>query len=383
MNRLFKNLKTMALALIGLVAFLTPQSALAGGAMANSVGVSDESLFMILVLVAGFQLLAIVVIAGVIKSIVSNKEVWQNRWGKGAAVLTTLFVLTSSQSFAADADFDALVTLDDTAFMALVTLNLFLFVAFIYLATKLNGLMRALMADADGKVPETFMDKINTMLTDAVPVEREGDVMMDHEYDGIRELDNNLPPWWLYGFYFTIVFGIAYIVVFHVTKTSDLQIAEYHAEVEAAEAAKEAFVATQENVVDESNVELLTDATALANGAKSFKLYCAACHGESGGSSPGGVGPNLTDDYWIHGGTVTDVFKTIKYGVPSKGMVSWEAQLNPTQIQEVSSFIISLKGTNPPNAKEAQGELVGSAESADAAPAEGEEEAPAETETAE
>jgi cytochrome c oxidase cbb3-type subunit 3 len=356
----FNNIrKAIGATLIGALATLLPQSAMAGNALVNGTGVSDETLFLILAVIAIFQLVAILVIAGVIKSIVQNKEVWQMRWGKGAAGVATLFLLfTASSAHAAeDADFDALVNMGDTGFIALVTLNLFLFFAFLYLVSKLNGLFKMLMQDEEGKVPETFMDKVNAMLTDAVPVEKEEDVLMDHEYDGIHELDNNLPPWWLYGFYFSIVFGVVYVINYHFTDNGKLQIEEYVAEMEAAEEAKAAFVATQENTVDESNVELLTDASDLAAGGKTFKLYCAPCHGENGGSMPGGVGPNLTDDYWIHGGSVTDIFKTIKYGVPEKGMVSWQAQLNPTQIQQVSSYIKSLKGTNPENAKEPQGDL--------------------------
>ena len=357
MKSLKINNKTWAVAALGLIASFAPQHALASTALVNGTGVSDEGLFIILAVIAIFQLLAILVIAGVIKSIVSNKEVWQMRWGKGAGIITLLFMLTGSQAFAQDGDFDALVTLDDTAFLALITLNLFLFFAFIYLASKLNGLFKVLMKDEEGKVPETFIDKINVLLTDAVPVESEEEVLMDHEYDGIQELDNNLPPWWLYGFYASIVFAVIYLFNYHITGNGDLQIAEYNNEMLEAEAAKAAFVTTQENVVDESNVELLTDAADLAAGGKTFKLYCAPCHGENGGSQPGGVGPNLTDEYWIHGGAVTDIFKTIKYGVPEKGMVSWQAQLNPTQIQQVSSFIKSLAGTYPENPKEPQGDL--------------------------
>ena len=357
MKSLKINNKFWAAAALGLIASFTPQYALASSALVNGTGVSDEGLFIILAVIAIFQLLAILVIAGVIKSIVSNKEVWQMRWGKGAGIITLLFMLTGSQAFAQDADFDALVTLDDTAFLALITLNLFLFFAFIYLASKLNGLFKVLMKNEEGKVPETFVDKINVLLTDAVPVEAEEDVLMDHEYDGIQELDNNLPPWWLYGFYASIIFAVIYVFNFHITGNGDLQIAEYNNEMLEAEAAKAAFATTQENVLDESNVELLTDAGDLAAGGKTFKLYCAPCHGANGGSQPGGVGPNLTDEYWIHGGGVTDIFKTIKYGVPEKGMVSWQAQLNPTQIQQVSSFIKSLAGTNPENPKEPQGDL--------------------------
>lgn len=357
MKSLSKISKVKALTLAGLLASILPQQANAGNALVNGTGVSDETLFVILAAIAIFQLLAILVVAGVIKSIVQNKEVWQMRWGKGAGIITLLLMLSGGSAKAAsDADFDALINMNDTGFIALITLNLFLFFAFLYLVSKLNGLFKILMKDEEGKVPATFMDKINAMLTDAVPVEKEEDVLMDHEYDGIHELDNNLPPWWLYGFYFTIVFGVVYIINYHFSDNGKLMVEEYQAEMLEAEEAKAAFVSKQENIVDENNVVYLADADALAAGGKTFRLYCGPCHGETGGSMPGGVGPNLTDDYWIHGGSMNDIYKTIKYGVPEKGMVSWQAQLNPTQIQQLASYIKSLYGTNPENAKEPQGE---------------------------
>lgn len=348
----------VGLLLIAATGFI-PGSAKAASSLVNSTGTSDETLFIILVMIAVFQVIAITVVANVIKSLVGNKSLWSGTGSKGAgaAVITVLFLLLGGQVSAQEADFDALVSMNDTGFLALITLNLFLFAAFIYLVVKLNSVMNMLKKEKYDEVPETFIDKINTMLTDAVPVEKEGNVEMDHEYDGIRELDNNLPPWWLWGFYFCIAFAVVYLVRYHITETADLQIAEYEKEMQAAEEAKAQFMATSESTVDESNVEYLTDATTLAEGEKTFKLYCAPCHGESGGSAPGGVGPNLTDDYWIHGGGINEIYHTIKYGVPEKGMVSWEAQLAPAKIQQLASYIKSLKGTNPPNAKEPQGEI--------------------------
>ncbi|AHM62421.1 cytochrome c class I [Flammeovirgaceae bacterium 311] len=190
-------------------------------------------------------------------------------------------------------------------------------------------------------------------LNDAVPVEREEEVMTDHEYDGIRELDNNLPPWWKAMFYATIVFSVVYLAAYHVMDWAPLQDEEYEQEVLAAKLEVEAYLAEKGGAIDETNVELLTDEAALAEGAKVYGSYCGACHGAE---LQGGVGPNLADTYWIHGGDVKDVFKTIKKGVPQKGMISWEAQLSPEQIQQVTSFIISKEGSNPENAKEPQGE---------------------------
>jgi len=201
---------------------------------------------------------------------------------------------------------------------------------------------------------ETFVQRVMHQLTDAVPVEREEEVMTDHEYDGIYELDNNLPPWWKAMFYVTIVFGVAYLLHYHVFDTGDLQGAEYEKEVAAAQAEVEAFLATQENSVDETNVTMVEDDARLASGQSMYMQKCSPCHGAEGG---GGVGPNLTDQYWIHGGDIKDIYRTIKYGVPAKGMIPWESQLSPAQMQDISSYIITLEGTNPPNPKEPEGEL--------------------------
>ncbi len=190
--------------------------------------------------------------------------------------------------------------------------------------------------------------------TDTVPVEKEQDVMLDHNYDGIRELDNNLPPWWVAIFYISIVFGVIYFAYYHVLGYGESSREEYAAEVEAAEQAAEEYRLQLADAVDETNVILVDDEQALALGKTIFDEKCAACHGYLG---EGGVGPNLTDDYWIHGGDIKDVFRTIKYGVPEKGMIAWNTQMRPTDMQKVSSYIQTLHGTNPPNAKEPQGDL--------------------------
>jgi cytochrome c oxidase cbb3-type subunit 3 len=200
---------------------------------------------------------------------------------------------------------------------------------------------------------EGFLKRMLTKLNDAVPVEREMEVATDHEYDGIIELDNNLPPWWKAMFYISILFGVAYLLHFHVFKTGELQGAEYETEMAEAKAEVEAYLATSANNVDETNVTFVAEASRLENGQTMFVQKCAPCHGQAG---EGGVGPNLTDEYWIHGGDVKDIFRIIKNGVPAKGMIPWKSQLSPSEMQDISSYIITLEGTNPPNAKEPQGE---------------------------
>lgn len=188
----------------------------------------------------------------------------------------------------------------------------------------------------------------------AVPKSKEKDILMDHSYDGIRELDNDLPPWWKYGFYLSIVLGVIYLFYYHGGNNSHpVSVSEYMVAVEEAEEQKKAYLARMESLIDESNVSILMDKGDLASGEKIYMDNCRTCHGAAG---EGGIGPNLTDKYWLHGGSMVDIFKTIKYGVPEKGMLSWQEKLTPKQIQQTASFITTLVGTNPPNGKEPQGE---------------------------
>lgn len=186
------------------------------------------------------------------------------------------------------------------------------------------------------------------------PVEQEKQIDLGHDYDGIRELDNRLPPWWLYGFYASIIFAGIYLWRYHVSHTAPLSGEELAIAMQKAEEQKTKYLAKAANNVDENTVKMLTDAADIANGQKVFVQNCAACHGKAG---EGTVGPNLTDDYWLHGGSINDVFKSIKYGWAEKGMRSWKDDLSPVQIAQVSSYIKSLRGSNPPNAKEKQGEM--------------------------
>ena len=177
---------------------------------------------------------------------------------------------------------------------------------------------------------------------------------MGHNYDGIRELDNNLPPWWKYGFYASIVFAVLYFGYYQMFSDWSSE-QEYVAAMQEHKEVRAAYLARQVDMVNEESVTLLSDAAGIAAGKTIFQANCVACHGADGGGNA--IGPNLTDQYWIHGGDIKDLFRTIKYGVPEKGMISWQAQLRPTEMQRVASYILTFQGTNPPNAKEPQGEL--------------------------
>ncbi len=184
------------------------------------------------------------------------------------------------------------------------------------------------------------------------PLEEENEILIEHDYDGIQELDNPVPAWFMYLFYGTIVFAIGYLLNYHVFHTGQLQYQEYNTEMAQAAIAKKIYLSKAANKVDETTVKLTTNATVLASGKIVFVKNCVPCHGAQ---AQGVVGPNLTDDYWLHGGQIGDLFKTVKYGVLTKGMPTWENALSPKQISDVVNYVKSLHGTNPPNAKEPQG----------------------------
>ncbi|HLP50268.1 MAG TPA: cbb3-type cytochrome c oxidase N-terminal domain-containing protein [Chitinophagales bacterium] len=193
-----------------------------------------------------------------------------------------------------------------------------------------------------------FFDNINA----SVAIEKEQDILLDHNYDGIRELDNSLPPWWKYSFYISIIWSILYLGYYYIgggPSSTD----EYIAEVQQAKIEVEAFNKKNALNVDENNVTL-ANAAGIIDGMDIYKNNCAACHGNAG---EGNVGPNLTDEYWLHGGSVSEVFKSVKYGWPAKGMKSWQSDLSPVQMKNVVSYIHSIKGSNPANAKAPQGDL--------------------------
>lgn len=218
----------------------------------------------------------------------------------------------------------------------------------------------------------------------------EYDKLLDHDYDGIKELDNDLPTWWLWLFYFTIAWAVIYLLYFHVFNIGYLQTDEYLQEVNpsyvrVAESdaktlgilnsyhspfykiggdmtprmilmsAGQAAYIEETAETDTVSYVAFTDIANIAAGKDLFIRNCLQCHGATG---EGGIGPNLTDNYWLHGATFTDVVKSVKYGYPSKGMISWRAFLKPDEIIEVASFIQTLKGTNPTNPKAPQGKLV-------------------------
>lgn len=197
-----------------------------------------------------------------------------------------------------------------------------------------------------------WWDKINA----SVPVEQEKDIELDHSYDGIRELDNHLPPWWKALFYGTIAFAFVYMVVYHVTDSLPLSADEYKRELARAEEQIRKYQASQPRaVIDENTLEYTADPEAIEKGKAIYTSNnCGGCHRHDGGGNM--IGPNLTDEYWLHGGDIKSIFSTIKNGVVEKGMPAWGKAMSPQDVRDVTFFVMSLQGTQPPDAKGPQGE---------------------------
>jgi cytochrome c oxidase cbb3-type subunit III len=255
-----------------------------------------------------------------------------------------LFVFNSGFVIASEKDYPA--NYYNTVALLFLLAIVLIFVAFMFYGTgegkpSLKKEKRSLLQ----------LPFINRYITGATPVEKEHEIMLNDDYDGIKELDNRVPPWFNYLFYGSILFAIYYMLDYHVFESSPLQEAEYAMEMETARLQREQLAKSGAFITEET-VTFAMDSEALTKGKLLYDTHCVACHANDGG---GIVGPNLTDQYWIHGGTINDVFRVIKYGVPAKGMIPWQQQLNPVQIQQVSSYVLSLQGTAPQNPKGPEG----------------------------
>lgn len=240
----------------------------------------------------------------------------------------------------------------DYIIFTIMGLLLFVLVLLVYILQKVVNLLKVESDSVVYPVVEerNFWEKALSLK----PLSAEKEVELDHDFDGIRELNNPIPFWFNVLFYGTIIVGIMYLFAYHVFD-APLQAKEYETELVKAEEDKQAYIKKAGSLVDENNVILLTDVAKFSEGAAIYTSKCAVCHGDNG---EGKVGPNLVDEYWLHGGDIKSVFKTIKYGVPSKGMVAWQNSFNGGQMQQIASYILSLQGTNPEGAKEPQGEKI-------------------------
>lgn len=233
----------------------------------------------------------------------------------------------------------------------------------IYMVKVLNTLTeqaRKVNAEKSGiaYVPaQSWWQRFAQRMNASVPVEQEKNIEMDHSYDGIRELDNHLPPWWKWLFYGTIGWSVIYIIVFHFSASLPLSLEEYQHEIAAAEEQARKLRASQpEATIDENALQYTADAALIEKGRTVFMNNpCGSCHRNDGGGNT--IGPNLTDEYWLHGGDVKNIFNTIKNGVVEKGMPAWGKSMSPQDVRDLTFFVMSLQGTQPADAKAPQGEL--------------------------
>lgn len=365
MNHSRKTKNYLALAMMALP--------MLGFSQEQTTTVFSNALFNVMLGVVIFLLIVIIALSQVLKNLsqsdtfinmIRGNEEKKNNSGKTLGiVLLSMLALNASAEGGASAAGWLVGGLKMSTFFAMLGIILVELMIIAALFVTLKSILKKAAPVSEevlsAKKESNILDQFNA----SVSIEKEAEIMMDHDYDGIKELDNDLPPWWKYGFYLTIVFAFIYLVHYHISGTGDLQLAEYNKEIEKGKAEVAEHMKLAANNVDENTVKLLTGAD-LDAGKQAFINVCAACHGRAG---EGGVGPNLTDDYWVHGGSLVDIFKSIKYGWPDKGMKSWKEDLSPMQIAQVTSFIKSLRGTNPPNGKAPQGDLY--TENANAAPA--------------
>ncbi|MEC5147861.1 cbb3-type cytochrome c oxidase N-terminal domain-containing protein [Chitinophaga sp. 212800010-3] len=322
---------------------------------------SDPVALLLLVVAIGLLLAITILGNAVLGAMDIFREKMKNDAGKTLIAIGIIALsLFSSSAFAettAPAASPYFTNLSQTSFYVLISvilLELLVVICLLFLLRYLVGIKRKhrpAKAVVPGKPSVSWLEKLNNTKTLDAAAEAEED--MGHDFDGIRELNNPTPPWWKWGFAFTICFGVVYFWRTEITHSAPNQIEELAAAEKKAAVAKEEYLKKAANNIDENNVKLLTDPADITAGQKMFVSNCAPCHGPQG---QGVVGPNLTDDYWLHGGKVNDVFKTIKYGVADKGMKSWQDDFSPKQLAQLASFIKSIHGSNPPNPKDPQGQ---------------------------
>ncbi len=240
-------------------------------------------------------------------------------------------------------------------FWGLIILAIFIEIIVSILDRRIyNSLEEKAQERFDALEDNSYFGQLYTKLLGSKPMEEEGEIILDHNYDGIKELDNTLPPWWVYMFYLTIFFAIFYWTKYEILD-GDSTTVEYEKEVAQAELDIAEWKKTAKDLVDASTVILLTEASDLDAGKEIYTTNCAVCHKADGG---GGIGPNLTDENWILGGGVKNAFTTISEGGrPGKGMVSWKNDLKPIEIAQVASYILGFQGTTPAAPKVAEGDI--------------------------
>ena len=307
-----------------------------------------SGLFWMMVVVMAVLLMGILMVGNATQSLVKSKkfkEALQAKKKNDNQILKVILMMISLSlipqdtfafSFDMEAEYCVNVTMGDVYFLGI--LNLLLLCIFLYLKRTFNQLAD-IVVPRKKKVRQKKRKSLAKVLTARATVDEEESILMDHEYDGIQELDNNLPTWWKWGFYASIAFAFFYITYYHILAIGPSVHETYAIEMEEAQLAREFWLKEQAMNVDESNVTVLTDGGSMQEGKKVFMENCKVCHGDNG---EGINGPNLTDDYWLYGNDIKSVFLSIKYGRKDGDMPPHFEKLNPVQMQQVASYVMQL-----------------------------------------
>ena len=357
-----KKIATAFFLLIGYTLFAQASPA------APSAVTAGSNMLEILLIITAFVLLFVIWGMGQVLVALSRQLLDKTSEASKGAVLSVLVILSllsenaQAQTVAADAAANVIPNYGGISantfyvLLSIITTEIF---AILFLFFSIRRIFVELLPEKSAaavkksKLAALWVRLDKKLFTKAIPIEQEADALLDHNYDGIQELDNALPPWWKYGFIITIGFAFVYLLNFHVLGNGKNPTEEYAVEMENAKIAKEAYEANNKDKIDETRVPM-ADAAGMKIGKDDYIANCIACHGSKG---EGGAGPNLTDDYWIHKGSLNDIYHTLKVGYADKGMQSWAIKFSPKEMSEIASYVKMLKGTNPPGAKAPQGDL--------------------------
>ncbi len=327
----------------------------------------DSTVAYVLVTVIGLLAVVIFMLGNVFILAIKNKMDYEkSNSAPKAAILTGLMLLFSTSSlWAQSVPAGTKTVVSDTIIYMLAFIVVLEMIIIVYFANGIRSFLKkeAAQTAATAGVPVVEKEKVSWFdrLYNRNTQEDIARLDLGHDYDGIKELDNEVPVWWRWGFAISLIFGIVYMYSYHIAETKPLQQAELAMDMEQAAIQQAAYLEKSANNVDENTVKMMS----AEDIAKGKELYikpgaCATCHAENGSAivnGAPGIGPNLTDDYWLHKGDIKSIFYSIKYGWPEKGMKSWKDDYSPIQIAQIASYVKSLQGTNPQPAKEKQGEL--------------------------
>ena len=334
----------------------------------SSVSAESYNMVEILLVVIAFILLFVIGGMGQILVALSRQLSDKTREAQKGKVLSVLIILSLlcenlfSQTVVANESTKVVTNyggISDISFYVLVSVIILEIFTLLFLFFSIKRIFAELIPENSSvlvkksKLVALWVKLDKKIFTKGIPIEHEVDALLEHNYDGIRELDNALPPWWKYGFIITIGFAFLYLLNFHVLGNGKNPIEEYAVEMANAKMAKELYESNNKDKIDEANVPM-AEADGIKRGKEHFLANCIACHGSKG---EGGAGPNLTDNYWLHKGSLNDIYYTLKVGFSDKGMQSWALKFNPKEMSEIASFVKTLQGTNPPGAKASQGDL--------------------------